>query len=290
LVGPRGGHLALVVAALLAVLSRPAAGGGPDRIVSLAPSITEIVYALGAGDRLVGVCGHCNHPAAARRLPRVGGFLSPSVEVVVAARPDLVLAVPSPGNREAVRALERTGLPVVVVADRTLADLWASIERIATVLGDPAAGPALVARVQAELAAVQASVAQRARARVLLVVGHRPLIVAGAGTLQDELVAIAGGRNVAADAGTTWPQLSMEVVIARRPDVILDSAMGTEAGGEALFASLLQAGDGGPRIVPMASDMLLRAGPRVGQAARALARAIHADLDTPALDTPALEP
>jgi ABC-type hemin transport system substrate-binding protein len=82
----------------------------------------------------------------------------------------------------------------------------------------------------------------------------------------------------------------MEVVIARRPDVILDSAMGTEAGGEALFASLLQAGDGGPRIVPLASDMLLRAGPRVGQAARALARAIHADLDTPALDTPALEP
>jgi iron complex transport system substrate-binding protein len=196
----------------------------------------------------------------------------------LAARPDLVLAVPNPGNREAVLAIERAGQRVVVVEDRSLADLWASIERIAAALGDPAAGPVLVARVQAELASVRASVAGKPRARVLLVVGHRPLIVAGGGTLQDELLEIAGGRNVAADAATSWPQFSMEVVIARRPDVILDAAMGTEAGADALFASLAGAGDG-PRIVPMATDTLLRAGPRVGQAARTLARALHPDLN-----------
>jgi len=271
--------LALASMAFGAALGRPAAGADPGRIVSLAPSVTEIVYALGAGDRLVGVCGHCDHPAAARRLPRVGGFLSPSVEVVLAARPDLVLAVPAPGNREAVRAIERAGLAVVVVSDRTLGDLWASIARIAEALGDPGAGSQLVARVQGELAAVRDGVARRPAAKVLLVVGHNPLIVAGAGTLQHELVEIAGGRNVAGDAGTAWPQLSMEVVIERRPDVILDAAMGTEAGREALFASLLGADGGGPRIVPMSMDALLRAGPRVGEAARALAHAIHPDRD-----------
>src|SRR5213594_1627477 len=119
----------LVVLPLLAACSGrppPPATTPPARVVSLAPSITEIVYALGAGDRLVGVCAQCDYPAAAARLPRVGGYLVPSVEAVVAARPDVVLVVPSPGNRDAVRAVEQAGVRVVVVQDRTLADLWAS--------------------------------------------------------------------------------------------------------------------------------------------------------------------
>src|SRR5436305_1695489 len=120
----------LVALPLLAACSGrppPPATTPPARVVSLAPSITEIVYALGAGDRLVGVCAQCDYPAAAARLPRVGGYLVPSVEAVVAARPDVVLVVPSPGNRDAVRAVEQAGVRVVVVQDRTLADLWASV-------------------------------------------------------------------------------------------------------------------------------------------------------------------
>src|SRR5439155_1646052 len=83
--------------------------------------------ALGAGERLVGVCAQCDYPAAVASVPRVGGYLVPSVEVTLAARPDLVIAVPSPGNREAVRAIERAGVRVLVVHDRTLAELWDSI-------------------------------------------------------------------------------------------------------------------------------------------------------------------
>src|SRR5438552_2542835 len=116
----------LVALPLLAACSGrppPPATTPPARVVSLAPSITEIVYALGAGDRLVGVCAQCDYPAAAARLPRVGGYLVPSVEAVVAARPDVVLVVPSPGNRDAVRAVEQAGVRVVVVQDRTLAGL-----------------------------------------------------------------------------------------------------------------------------------------------------------------------
>src|SRR5262245_14258885 len=100
------------VAWCLAVLLGFAAAAPPPasvarRVVSLAPSITEIVYALDAGDRLVGVCAQCNYPEAVARVPRVGGYLVPSVEAVLAATPDVVIAVPSPGNREAVRAIER---------------------------------------------------------------------------------------------------------------------------------------------------------------------------------------
>ena len=131
----------------------------PARVVSLAPSITEIVYALGAADRLVGVCAQCNYPEAAAQLPRVGGYLVPNVEAVVAARPDLVLVVPSPGNRDAVHAVERTGIRVVVVQDRTLEDLWTSMRTVAAALDLAERGEGLVTDVQRRLEAVRGRVA-----------------------------------------------------------------------------------------------------------------------------------
>src|SRR5213594_2471442 len=133
-----GGLLAVMLGSACGSPARPPLAV-PARVVSLAPSVTEIVYALGAGERLVGVCGQCDRPAAVASVPRVGGYLVPSVEVTLAARPDLVIAVPSPGNREAVRAVERAGVRVLVVRDRTLAELWDSIRSIAGALGLPAA-------------------------------------------------------------------------------------------------------------------------------------------------------
>jgi len=254
----------------------PTPAGPPARIVSLAPSITEMVYALGAGERLVGVCAQCDYPEAVARLPRVGGYLAPSVEATLAERPDLVIAVPSPGNREAVRAIERAGVRVLVVHDRTLADLWASMRSIAGALGLPAAGEQLVADVTTRLEEVRARVADLPPRRVLMIVGHSPLVAVGRGTLQDELLAVAGGVNVASEAGEVWPTLTLEVVVARAPEVIVDAAMGSDQAGHALFAGLttvpaVQHG----RVVPLASDTLFRAGPRVPEAAAALARAIH---------------
>ncbi len=250
--------------------------GPPQRIVSLAPSITEIVYALDEGPRLVGVCAQCDYPAAVREVPRIGGYLAPSVEAVVGAQPDLVIAVPSPENREAVRAIERVGIRVLVVQDRTLDDLWASMRAIAGALGVPERGERLVTAVQTRLDGLRARLASLAPRPTLLVVGHSPLVVAGGGTLQDALLTIAGGRNVAADVGQAFPHVSAELVVARAPEVIVDAAMGTEQGGQALFGALTTVPavrDG--RIVTVAPDALFRSGPRVGDAAEALARAIH---------------
>ena len=246
------------------------------RLVSLAPSVTEVIYGLGAGDRLVGVCGQCDYPDAVTRLPRVGGYLAPSVEAVLGARPDLVVVVPSPGNREAVRAIERAGVRVLVVKDRTLEDLWPQIRALAAALDIADAGERLVATVSAGLESVRRRVAGLPRQRALLVVGHSPLVVAGRGTLQDELLTLVGGVNVAADAGGAWPQVSLELVVDRAPEVILDAAMGTEEGGRELFAALTTVPavrDG--RIVAVRDDALFRAGPRVAAAASTLAAAVH---------------
>jgi iron complex transport system substrate-binding protein len=277
----------LVLAALVGcgTAPPPRAAGPPARVVSLAPSITEIVWALGAGDRLVGVCAQCDHPAPVARVPRVGGYLVPSVEAVLAARPDLVIVVPSPGNREPVATLERVGVRILVVQDRTLADLWASMREIGRALGLAGAGERLVAEVAARLDEVRARVGGHARRRVLVVVGHDPLVVVGGHTLQDELVEAAGGTNVATDAGTVWPTVTRELVVARAPEVIIDAAMGTPTGARRLFDGL----DTVPavregRIVRLSDDAFFRAGPRVPEAAAALARVIHPEIFADGVD------
>jgi cobalamin transport system substrate-binding protein len=254
----------------------PRTAGPPARVVSLAPSATEIVYALGVGARLVGVCGQCDRPAEVARVPRVGGYLAPSVEATLAARPDLVIAVPSPGNREAVRAIERAGVRVLVVRDRTLDDLWASISGLADALGVPAEGARLATDLRQRLDGLRARLAGVAPRRVLVVVDHNPLVVVGGGTLQDELITIAGGTNVVRDVGSAWPTITLELVVARAPEVIIDAGMGNEGAAGEMFAGLTTVPavrDG--RIVRLRDDAFFRAGPRVADAAAALADAIH---------------
>src|SRR5262249_16101333 len=152
------------------------------RIVSLATSTTEIHFGLGAADLAVRACAQRPFPPAAARVPHVGGYLAPSVEAVLGQRPDLVLVVPSPGNREAVRTIERAGVPVLVTADRTLEDLWGAIRTVSGALGVPERGAEMERDVRRGLDGVRARVDGLPPRRVLLVVGHRPLIVAGGGT------------------------------------------------------------------------------------------------------------
>lgn len=265
--------------AVLFVMALSAAAGGaaPARVVVLAPSAGEIVAELGLATAIVGACAQCDYPPDAMGgIPDVGSYVTPSVEAVVGVRPDLVIAVPSPGNRDAVRQIGELGIEVLVVQDRTLADLWDAIGRIASRLGVSERGEALARRIQDGLAEVRASVAGRARPTVLLVVGHRPLVVAGAGTLQDELIEVAGGRNLGRRLGASWPTMSLELLARDRPDVVVDAAMGSEAGARALL--LPTTGDGrGPRIVRVPVDAMVRAGPRIVDAAGRLARELHPD-------------
>lgn len=256
--------------------------GGTRRVVSLVPSVTETIFALGAGDRLVGVSSFCDRPAEAARLPRAGSYLAPNVEAIVALAPDAVIGVPTPGNRAAVEQLRSLGVNVVVVGETTLADAWQAIRIIGDWVGRTSQARQMVARLEGELADTRRLSGAERRRRVLFVVGHDPLVAAGSGLFIDELIDVAGGENAAAAAGQRWPRLSLEAALAMAPEVIIDGAMGSE-GGEAVAAywgrypSLPAVRDG--RVRAQSSDALLRPGPRLGAAARELHALIWGDGD-----------
>lgn len=268
---------------LVALIASPALGA-PQRIVSLAPSVTETLFALGAGDRLVGVSTYCDYPAAAARIDKVGTFLQPNVERIIAKRPDLVIAVPSPGNRAPVERLRELGIEVLVVDPARVADILAAIRRIADAVGVAEAGARLVADIEAKLAAIERRVAGAPAVRTLLLVGRSPFIAAGAGTYQDELITRARGLNVAAASGQAWPNLSLEAIVAAAPQVIIDASMGSEELGDSAAARRFW--EDFPTIPAVRDDRihgyrtyeLLRPGPRVAETLAKVAEFIHPDL------------
>jgi iron complex transport system substrate-binding protein len=279
-VAPARAVLGLAIAALL-LAARPVAAGEVQRIISLAPSVTETLFALGAGDRLVGVSVYCDYPPEVKKIERVGTFLTPNVEAIVAKRPDVIIAVPSPGNQAPVESLRRLGFKVVIVEPNTIAEIRESLLIIGREVGREAAARALVSRIDARLASIQARVAGAPVRRVLMVVGHTPLIAVGTGTFQDELIRMARGSNIAAAAGRAWPRLSVEFAVAAGPEVIIDTTMGNEeaaGAGPALafwsaFPTIPAVRDA--RVYGYKAYQLLHPGPRLPEAFEAMARFIH---------------
>jgi len=268
------------IVAMAMFAARPSAAE-PMRIVSLAPSVTETVFALGLGDRLVGVSIYCDYPPAAEHIDRVGTFLTPNVEAIIAKRPDVVIAVPSPGNQDGVESLRRVGVKVVTVDPNTVEEIKQSLITIARILGHEDRGRALVAAINERIDAVQGRLAGATPRKVLMIVGQTPLIAVGRGTFQDELIRMARGINLAAEAGSPWPHLSLEFVIAAAPDVIIDTTMGNEerAGAAAAlafwnsFPSIPAVRE--RRVSGYKAYQLLRPGPRIAEAFEMIARFIH---------------
>jgi iron complex transport system substrate-binding protein len=211
-------------------------------------------------------------------LPHVGSFNAPSVEAVLAQRPDLVIGTPSPGNQENVLTMRRLGLRVEIVDPERLADLPTVTRAIAAYAGIPEAGERLVAKMDREMDAVRARVAGAPKPRTLMLVGQDPLIAVGPESFLGEMLVEAGAVNVAPAGG--WPRLNVEVVIAADPEVVIDCSMGTEAGTATLgfwtkFASLSAVRS--QRVYPFRSFEALRPGPRLAQALEELARLLHPD-------------
>lgn len=203
------------------------------RLISLAPNLTEIVFALGAGDRVVGVTRYDDYPNQVLSLPKVGGFLDPSLEVIVALKPDLVVCVPNSGNRKRMETLTRLKVPVLVLPAHRLSDVYAAIETLGAVLGEAERAAALTAGLRARVAAVVARAKGLDKPRVLMVYGHNPLVVAGPGSFADELLGLAGAENVLSGDGVRYPSLPLEMVIELAPEVIIDassSATGASVG------------------------------------------------------------
>ena len=273
------GGMMLRVLILLAVLLASPLAAAAERVVSLGGSVTEIVYALGQGERLVADDASSIYPEAATRLPRVGYYRNLSLEGILSQQPDLLLASENAGPPEVLDRLRAMGVDTVAVSDSPGIDsLYERVRDVAAALGVPREGDALQARIRTSLAAVQGHDAPSRRA---LVVVHRggPLMSAGSGTSADALLALAGLKNVAA-ASAGYKPLSAEALVALAPDVIITTVMSAEsAGGLASFrsrpgvAATPAAREG--RVVAVDDLLLLGMGPRVAEAVTLLRQAAH---------------
>ena len=215
----------------------------PARIVSLVPSATEILFGLGADERLVGVTDYCDYPAAARRKPSVGGMVSPSLETIVTLRPDLVIATDEGNREETFAQLRRLGIPIFLVRAHRLADVAVVITRLAELAGRPDAARAMIEPMERRIAAVRRAVAPFRRPRVLYAVWPDPLIVPGRDAIVTELIDAAGGESITARDAESYPRFSLEAAIARDPEVIILATHGATTGAVsrekfARFASL----------------------------------------------------
>lgn len=259
----------------------------PQRVVSLAPSNTELVFAVGAGERVVGVTTFCNYPAAAQALPKIGGFAARtiSIETIVALKPDLVLA----GDRTqqmVIEALERAGVTVASVQPRGWAEIQETTRLLGRIFGSTETSERLLAESNARLRAVAAKIAtvpRERRVRVYWEVFDEPLMSAGPRSLVGEAVELAGGVNVFGDVKEEYPQVSVEAVIARDPQVIIGplsmrqrsmslAALRARPGWAAITAVREE------RVVILPDEPVTRSGPRFAEGVELVAKALYPEL------------
>jgi iron complex transport system substrate-binding protein len=255
----------------------------PMRIISLAPSNTEMLFALGVENRVVGVTEYCNYPPKAESIEKVAGFNTVNLEKVVQAKPDLVLAIRG-NDMESLRSLRQLGIPVFSLDVQNLDQVSSALRRLGMLLGVEQHANAL-----ADSLASRVRLVQRERAatiekpRVMWGFWGEPIYTAGAGTMIDDVIATAGGENVGRLAKGTWPQISLETVIEWAPEVIITTHVPGGADSLSKEVDRLQETEGWKRVPAVRSgriyyvegDWLLRPGPRLVHALQAVAELLH---------------
>jgi iron complex transport system substrate-binding protein len=242
----------------------------PSRIISLSPATTEILFALGLGDRIAGVTSFCDHPAEARSKTRIGGMSNPSLEAVVSLKPDIVVLTTDGNPQEAEARLRKLKIATYIWTERTLAELPQGILRLGAALGVPGPAQRLAEEVKSGLARFgtgkKRGGEQDAGSKVLFIVWPEPLLVAGPGTAIDDALRLLGLRNIAAHAPTSYPRYSIEEVIREAPD-ILYIGKGTGMDMKALSDGIIKKLSSVPAVksgrVCYVGDGLYRLAPRV---------------------------
>ncbi|MCC7418487.1 MAG: ABC transporter substrate-binding protein [Acidobacteria bacterium] len=265
---------------------RPAGGGGARRIVSLIPATTEMLFAIGAGDRIAGVSSFDTFPPGVGRLPRVGGLLDPNVEQILSLKPDLAIVYAT--QSELRQQLERAQIPMFLYEHRGLPDVTATMRALGARVGMAEAADAAAAHVEQRLAAIAGRVAGRPRPKTLLVFGRDPGALrhisasGGYGFLHD-LLEMAGGSDVLADVRRQSVDVSTEMILARAPEAIVELHYGETRGDD--LAAERHVWDALPsvaavrngRVYLLSGQQFVVPGPRVVDALEQLARALHPD-------------
>jgi len=275
----------------LLLLAATLSAAPPQRIVSTAPSITELLYALGLGDRVVGVTRFCRYPPEAQLKPKIGDYTSPNLEAIAALRPDLVVIQTNPIHLADL--LARLKLHVLEIDQENIAAIYKSIHEVGAATGTEQRAAQLTDSIREGLNKIRASVSALPRVRMMFVIGRSPdrldgLVVAGRASYLNEAIEIAGGENVFKDAKAAYPEVSLEEVMARNPQVIVDMGDMADTVGvtEQHKRSVIALWNRIPtlaavkqhRVFAVASDIYVVPGPRVIDAAKAFAEMLHPGL------------
>ncbi|MFW6110992.1 MAG: ABC transporter substrate-binding protein [Thermoproteota archaeon] len=263
----------------------------PERIVSLSPSNTEILFAVGAGDKVVGVTDFCNYPynftawIEAGNMTSIGSFSGPSVEPIVALEPDLVLATSQ--SLETAESLKDLGYNVLVIEGQTIDGILETILLVGRATYHNSQASTLVTQMRSKIDTISAQANEAATTpKVYHEVWHDPLMSVGPGTFLDEMITLAGGENIFHDASASWPVVSSEAIIEKDPDVMFFPEMYMGRGN---FYETIEAVENRPgwdsitavqddALYEIDSDIISRPGPRIVDALEALAKMIHPEI------------
>lgn len=251
----------------------------PRRILSLIPATTEILFAIGAGASLVARTDYCDFPPEARRLPSVGNGIRPAVEPILSFDPDLVVIFAGPDNAASIERLRELGVPVFAVRHNSIADLYLNIRRLGALTHRGTSAEALVRRIQSALDSIAAASASGTPVAVYYDLWGEPPHTIGSGSYLSDLIRLGGGRNVFADLDAPSPRVNLEAILAVRPDLVivpstrpLDDPV-AHLRARPGWAALPAVSEG--RVATVDADLVHRLGPRLPDAARAIARAIE---------------
>lgn len=252
---------------------------GAMRIVSLSPSTTEALFAVGAGADVVGRSRFCNRPAEVLGLPQVGGYADPSLEAILGLAPTLVIGARGPAGASISAQLEARGVRTSFPSTETWDDVEKMLVQLGQQTGHAEQGIRAAQQLHDETTAAEAEFRDKPRVRVLLVFGLAPIFVAGPGGFPDEMARRAGAENVVREGGA-YPTLPGERVVSLDPDVVVNLAMDESAGAQRITPDMpvwreLRAVREG-RVAQVQDDAALRPGPRLAEGLRSLGRAIHA--------------
>ncbi len=246
------------------------------RVVSLAPSVTETLFALGFGNRVVGVTTYCDYPAEAHKLPKIGGFINPSLGSDRRKRPDRDRRQQTPPSGEGTGD-GSSGLKVALISVTSLDDILNPLKASLACWEAPKRAKNSSHKITRQFEEVKKRVAPAPRRTTLLAVGLRPLVAVGGKNFIDELITLAGGENIAGNAAQPWLNLPDEYVVAKAPQVIIEAGMGSDRGMSAKNWGDLKSIPAVKerRVYAYPSDKILRPGPRIGEGLEEIARLVH---------------
>ena len=252
----------------------------PTRIVSLAPSITEMLFSMEAGEQLVGVTDFCDYPPEALKKPKVG-YSNPNLESLVALQPDLVVAPNDFLKPDVIVKLEQLKIPVFILADQNVEGIFVHIQTLGRIVGRSSKADTVAMQLRQQVSVIQQRIKGRAPVRMLYVLNSQPLITVGPGSFIDQLIRMAGGANVAAKSATPYPRLSMEAVLQEDPEALVFPVGKAEGISESeqqtwrQWSTMTAVKQG--MLHQISADWLNRPGPRIARGLEALAEILHPD-------------